>query len=198
MARPYPWKCRSCGEKALGPAVVDYPATMEHDGRPYSFVVPGLHLLECVACHERVLPDDAFEQVLARLRAEAGLLTPADIRERRKRLGLTQEQLAAHLSVAKETVSRWETGGQIQQRAFDKLLRVYFDLSAVRDYLAGRQPLFSLTSDPPVARAGRAKPWVAAETNTVITGFMVPGGSTLQYGYARSAGDSPLLAVAGE
>ena len=35
-----------------------------------------------------------------------------------------------------ETLSRWETGAQIQQRGFDLLLRLYFALPAVREYLA--------------------------------------------------------------
>lgn len=136
MARPYPWKCRSCGKQTLSPTVVNYATVMEHDGRSYSFTVPDLAILECTACHERVLPDESFEKVLHQLRTEAGLLTPAEIREQRKQLGLTQEQFANQLNVAKETVSRWETGGQIQQRGFDTLLRLYFHFPDVRKYLA--------------------------------------------------------------
>jgi putative zinc finger/helix-turn-helix YgiT family protein len=124
---------------------MDYPAEIEHDGRPYSFVVPGIEILECDACHNRVLTDAAFAAVMDKLRAEAGLLTPAEIREKRKGLGLTQEQLASDLKIAKETVSRWETGGQIQQRAMDSLLRLYFDLPAVREYLTQSQGAPSTT-----------------------------------------------------
>lgn len=155
MARLYPRKCRSCGKQSLKPAVVDYPAEMEHDGRAYSFTVPGLEVLACESCGERVLPDAAMERVLDTLRAEAELLTPIEIREKRKRLGLTQEQLANQLKVAKETVSRWETGGQIQQRGFDTLLRVFFDLPDVRRYLAERSA--GITSQPPAGGADEIK-----------------------------------------
>lgn len=114
---------------------MDYSTEMEHDGRLYSFTVPSLQILECEDCHNRVLPDAAFEAVVNRLRVEAGLLTPEEIRAKRKQLGFTQEQLANYLKVAKETVSRWETGGQIQQRAMDLLLRLFFDLPQVRLWL---------------------------------------------------------------
>ncbi len=91
------------------------------------------------ACQELVLPHDSRSRVYAQLRREAGLLSPEEIRDQRKTLGLTQEEFANHLGVAKETVSRWETGGQIQQRGYDKLLRVYFDVPAARYYLGSKQ-----------------------------------------------------------
>jgi putative zinc finger/helix-turn-helix YgiT family protein len=81
------------------------------------------------------LSDASSEKVTQELRQKAGLLTPTQIRENRKRLGLNQEQLANLLRVAKETVSRWETGGQIQQRAMDLLLRMFFDVPQVRHWL---------------------------------------------------------------
>ena len=42
----------------------------------------------------------------------------------REKLGLTQKQFANLLGVGEATVSRWETGAQIQQRALDRFLRV--------------------------------------------------------------------------
>jgi putative zinc finger/helix-turn-helix YgiT family protein len=135
MSRPYPWKCRSCGNKTLNPTVVDYSTQMEHDGRSYSLLVPDLEILECETCHERVLPDASFQRLIEQLRVEAGLLAPAEIREKRKQLGLTQEQLASYLKVAEETISRWETGRQIQQRHSDLILRAFFDLPELRTYL---------------------------------------------------------------
>lgn len=134
MARPYPWKCRSCGKQSVCPIVVDYSTEMEHDGRLYQFTVDKLDVLECTECHNRVIPDASFDKLVAALRVEAGLLTPVEIRAHRTRLGLTQKQLAQDLDIAEETLSRWERGAQIQQRAFDKLLRGYFDDAAVRAY----------------------------------------------------------------
>jgi putative zinc finger/helix-turn-helix YgiT family protein len=135
MTRSYPWKCRNCGNRAVEPAVVDYSAEVEHDGRPYSLEIPNLSILECQVCHSRILTDEAHEKVTEALRAKAGLLTPKEIREQRKLLRLNQEQFAKYLRVAKETVSRWETGGQIQQRAMDLLIRLFFGVPAVRLWL---------------------------------------------------------------
>jgi putative zinc finger/helix-turn-helix YgiT family protein len=118
---------------------------MDHDGRTYEFTVPDLVVLKCAACEEQVLPPESRERIYAKLREEAGLLAPEDIRDKRIALGLTQEQLANQLGVAKETVSRWETGGQIQQRGYDKLLRVYFHVAEAREYLG----IASKTVSPP-------------------------------------------------
>ncbi len=136
MARPFPWKCRTCGEQKLTPTVVDYRVDMEHDGRLYALTVPDLEILQCTSCGARVLPEEAHTKITDALRASAGLLTPAEIRQYRDRLGLTQKQLAAYLKVADATVSRWETGGQIQQRAMDLLLRGFFDVPELRRYYA--------------------------------------------------------------
>jgi len=140
MKRPYPWKCRTCREGSVNPATVDYTAEMEHDGRSYAITIPRLDILECGTCHARMLPDDAYSKLTDALRCEAGLLMPAQIRMNREALRLTQKQLASHLKVAPETLSRWETGSQIQQRSMDLLLRAFFDLPELRQYLAKGQP----------------------------------------------------------
>lgn len=144
MTRPFPWKCRNCGERAVQPIRVDYATEMEHDGRPYALTVPNLDILECEQCHNRTLPDEAFAQVIAALRAEADLLTPEAIREHRKRLGLTQEEFANYLRVAKETVSRWESGKQIQQRAMNDFMTVFFNVPEAREFLRNLRGIPSL------------------------------------------------------
>lgn len=137
--RPFPWKCGTCGKRAVNPQVVEYTTEKEHDGRAYSLKIPNLQIFECEECHTRTLPDDSSDKVTDALREAAGLLTPKEIRDKRKHLGLTQEQLANFLKVAKETVSRWETGGQIQQRSMDLLLRLFFNVPEVRRWLDGTE-----------------------------------------------------------
>jgi putative zinc finger/helix-turn-helix YgiT family protein len=136
VARSFPWKCHTCGVQAVNPTLVDYSADMEHDGRSYSITVPGLGVLECERCRARVLTDAAHQELANALRTAAGLLHPIEIRSRREALGLSQRQLAQHLKVAEATVSRWETGGQIQERAMDLLLRGFFEVPEVRRYYA--------------------------------------------------------------
>ena len=46
--------------------------------------------------------------------------------------GMSQQEVADHLGVAKETIARWETGA-IQSRAMDNLLRQVFKVSVVPD-----------------------------------------------------------------
>ena len=69
------------------------------------------------------------------LRIQAGLYTPAQIAEKRTALGFNQKEFARLLGVAPETVSRWETGAQIQQRVMNDFMRAFFDVPQLRDYL---------------------------------------------------------------
>jgi transcriptional regulator with XRE-family HTH domain len=80
------------------------------------------------------------------LRRQAGLLSPTEIKEKRTKLALTQAQLASYLKVAESTVCRWERGGQIQQRAMDLLLRAFFSVPQMQQFLG-----FSGSSDAPTA-----------------------------------------------
>ncbi|WP_169981206.1 type II TA system antitoxin MqsA family protein [Tautonia rosea] len=130
-----PRKCSGCRERAVRPEVLDvYRAEIEHDGRKYTVEVPCLAVLKCQACGELVLDDDADERVIDALREAAGLLKPAEIRLHRKELKLTQEQLAGLLSIAESTLSRWETGTQIQQRSMDRMLRAFFEVPELRKF----------------------------------------------------------------
>lgn len=135
LMKPPPWKCATCRQRAVSPAVITYSAEVEHDGRAYSVTVPDLAVHRCEKCGAVSLDDVADHRLSDALRHEAGLLTPAQIRHSREELGLTQKHLAELLQVSDSTLSRWETGAQIQQRCLDKLLRVFFDLEEVRRYL---------------------------------------------------------------
>ena len=133
--RPHPWKCPSCREKKVWPVTVDYQTEMEHDGRAYSLRVGGLEILRCVQCGHQQLPDESYARLNDELRRLAGLLTPAQIAEKRRGLGLSQKEFSRLLGVAPETVSRWESGGQIQQRVMNDFIRAFFDLPELREYL---------------------------------------------------------------
>jgi putative zinc finger/helix-turn-helix YgiT family protein len=110
---------------------------MAHDGRLYAVEVPDLTVPRCGNCGEFVFNDSAEAQVRRALRRQLRLLTPEEIRASRSVLGLSQKQLADRLGVAEATISRWETETQIQSRAMDNLLRVFFTLPEVRGVLLG-------------------------------------------------------------
>jgi putative zinc finger/helix-turn-helix YgiT family protein len=84
------------------------------DGRAYRVEVPALTVPQCGHCQAVSIDDEADQQISAAFRREARLLTPEEIRQGREKLGLTQKQFAHLLGVGEATISRWETGGQIQ------------------------------------------------------------------------------------
>ncbi len=128
-------KCGTCRQPAVNPETILYTARITHDGREYDITVPDLAVRRCGNCGAIALSDEADERISEALRRAAGLLEPKEIRRRREALGLTQRQLADYLSLAESTLSRWETGAQIQQRCMDRLLRLFFDLPEVRGRL---------------------------------------------------------------
>lgn len=122
--RSFPKRCGKCGQQAMRLASVAYSATIEHDGRAYRVEMPALSVPQCGNCKAISIDDEADQQISAAFRREARLLAPEEIRQGRETLGLTQKQFANLLGVGEATVSRWETGAQIQQRAMDRFLRV--------------------------------------------------------------------------
>ena len=79
--------------------------------------------------------DAALSRATEVIRANEGLLTPADIKALRKRIGLTQPQLEHLLGAGLKTVTRWEKGTVIQNGAADTLLRVIRDVPEALTYL---------------------------------------------------------------
>lgn len=133
--KPFPWKCGSCRRRGLVPAILDYQTEIMHDGRAYTLTLPSLKVFRCELCGAIVLDDEANRQISHALRRQAGLLSSEEIRGGREALGLTQKQLAHYLQVGESTLSRWETGGQIQQRSLDRLMRLYFHVPEARRFL---------------------------------------------------------------
>jgi putative zinc finger/helix-turn-helix YgiT family protein len=122
--RTYPKRCGKCGQKKMELATVQYSIAIEHDGRAYQVQIPRLSAPQCQNCKAISLDDEADQQISAAFRRTARLLAPAEIRQGREKLGLTQKEFANLLGVGEATISRWETGAQIQQRALDRFLRL--------------------------------------------------------------------------
>ena len=138
--RPFPWRCRHCGEREVVLAKTNYAAAVRHDGRLLEFTIAELELPVCQACGERVFTEKADAQVNDALRGHLNLLTPAQIRDAIKRVGMSQKDLANCLGIAEATLSRWVSEVQIQSRSMDNLLRVFFGFPEVRVALrAGSQ-----------------------------------------------------------
>lgn len=135
--RPFPWRCRRCGKNEVVTGTTRYDAEVRHDGRLHRFTIPNLALPICRSCGELVFTNAADRQVIDGLRSHLGLLSPQQIRDALSCLGMTQKEAARRLGIAEETLSRWLNESQIQSRALDNLLRLFFTFPAVRDALTG-------------------------------------------------------------
>jgi DNA-binding transcriptional regulator YiaG len=116
-------------------ATVIYDAEVRHDGRLYKFTVPRLEIPVCQACGEKVFTEKVDEQVTVALRSHLELLTPQEMRNALLRVKMTQKEAADRLGIAEATLSRWLNETQIQSRAMDNLLRVFFAFPQVRNAL---------------------------------------------------------------
>ena len=123
-------------------ATTEYEAEVRHDGRLYTFTIPNLKLPVCQSCGERVFTEKVDAQVNDGLRAHLNLLTPTQIRDGIKRVGMSQKKVAKRLGIAEETLSRWLNEAQIQSRAMDNLLRAFLAFPQLRTALSGE------TQDP--------------------------------------------------
>lgn len=131
--------CSGCRKKQMQLVTDRYRAEIKHDGRTYTADIPKLAFYRCPECKDSIiLPDESDERVGLELRRVADLLQPEEIKAIRVRHGLTQQQFAQLLEIGEATVCRWEKGTQIQQRAFDKMLRAFNLVPEFRHFLQGR------------------------------------------------------------
>jgi putative zinc finger/helix-turn-helix YgiT family protein len=101
--------------------------------------VPSSTHLRCPRCDEVVLRlADARrlqENAIGIYRKKHGLLSASEIRAIRERFGLTQGELARLLHLGANTISRWESGRNVQTEAMEMLLRLIRDLPGSLAYL---------------------------------------------------------------
>lgn len=101
--------------------------------------VPSALHLRCSKCDEVVLRfSDSRrlqEDAIAVYRKKHGLLSADEIRHIRERFQLTQKELARLLHLGANTISRWESGRNVQTEAMEMLLRLIRDLPGSLDYL---------------------------------------------------------------
>ena len=101
--------------------------------------VPDAAHLRCPKCHEVVLRLDHArklrERALEIYRSRYDLLSADEIRSIRERHHLTQVKLARLLRLGGNTISRWESGRNVQTAAMDVLLRLIRDIPESLRYL---------------------------------------------------------------
>jgi transcriptional regulator with XRE-family HTH domain len=132
----FPWRCNHCGENAVDMTTIEYSAEVRHDGRLYTFTIPSLRIPACRNCLERVFTDDVDRQINDALRLHLRVFTPDKFRTALDRVRLTQKEVAGRTGIAPATISRWLNGAQIQVKALDRYIRVFFAFPQVRQALA--------------------------------------------------------------
>ena len=104
--------------------------------------VPSAAHLRCPRCGEVLLRfQDSRrlgEDAIAIYRKKHGLLSADEIRAIRARFDLTQADLTRLLRLGANTLSRWESGRNVQTEAMDILLRLIRDLPQSLEYLRAR------------------------------------------------------------
>ena len=104
--------------------------------------VPSSAHLRCPRCGEIVLriqdSKRLGEDAIAIYRKKHGLLSADEIRAIRERFKLTQAGLTHLLHLGSNTISRWESGRNVQTEAMDILLRMIRDLPQSIEYLRAR------------------------------------------------------------
>jgi HTH-type transcriptional regulator / antitoxin MqsA len=129
--------CPLCGGGRLCEKVIE--ECFNYKG--HSLTVSDYHVLECPACGEAVVDKDSAHRAEKMLRDFGreidGLLSAADIKRIRRKLHLTQEQMATVLGGGLKGFARYENGQVIQSRAMDNLLRILDQFPESLDVLPG-------------------------------------------------------------
>jgi HTH-type transcriptional regulator / antitoxin MqsA len=127
-------RCPACGTMML-----PHVGSLDEVVNGETISVPRMSYHRCPECGEllidasteRLVRQAAFETYRRRHR----LLGIDAIRELRRRLGMTQGELASLLRLGPNTLSRWEAGRNVQTAAMDLLLRLLRDVPNARAYL---------------------------------------------------------------
>jgi len=134
----YPKNCGECGspvEESVETIAIDLRGELVH--------VNGIAHGRCTGCGEVFLDVDAGDRLqreaVARLREARGLLTPAQIRDLRTSLDLSQAKFEKLLGTGPKTVVRWEKGTVFQSATADRLMRLLIAKPALADILSGAE-----------------------------------------------------------
>jgi HTH-type transcriptional regulator/antitoxin MqsA len=151
----YPKNCGECGS-----LVEESVNTITMDLRGETIDVDGIVHGRCTVCGEIYLDLDASERLqreaVARLREARGLLKPAEIRDLRTSLDLSQAKFEKLLGTGPKTVVRWEKGTVFQSATADRLMRLLIAEPALADIFSGAEAQTRSAKPFPAPRRRRA------------------------------------------
>lgn len=141
-------KCAICGAKALTVRHGEFRFCPPPRIPGGDIVVLDAEWEECESCGEQIILPALEAALEAERYQRLGLLQPTEIKAIRKRMRLTQTEMAQLIGVGEKTYTRWESGRSIQNKSSDNLIRfadtqpeLFVQLDARRS--PGREKLIS-------------------------------------------------------
>jgi len=118
-------RCPNCGHSPLRDETVTDRFEYRADGEePLTVEVHDVPVEVCPKCGEKYFGPAAMRAQHAAVCRSLGLLTPEEIQAIRERLGPTQAEFARLTGIGEATISRWERGRILPNRAMDHYLRL--------------------------------------------------------------------------
>jgi HTH-type transcriptional regulator/antitoxin MqsA len=116
--------CSICGKGTLKKEVIEEKLTYKGE----TITIPDYIVYKCDLCNETIVDKGTLKsssKLLKNFKCKVdGLLTGDEIREIRKKLGLTQEEMSEILGGGLKSFARYETGQICQSKAMDNLLKI--------------------------------------------------------------------------
>lgn len=117
-------RCPSCGHQPLEAQRIRDEFEYGPDDERITVVAEVVPVLVCPVCGEILYGAEAAAVRHRAICRALGLLSPAEIKTLRERLGPDQDDFARLTGIGVATLSRWERGRLLQTRAMDRYLRL--------------------------------------------------------------------------
>jgi HTH-type transcriptional regulator/antitoxin MqsA len=150
-------RCPNCGHAPLRDELITDRFEYRGDGEESRTIeVPNVPVEVCPNCGEKYLGPAAARVQHAAVCRALGLLTPEEIQAIRERYGPTQAEFARLTGIGEATVSRWERGRMLPNRAMDRYLRLLRDRPGNAAYLKRLGEEKERPPSPPPTRTVKA------------------------------------------
>jgi HTH-type transcriptional regulator/antitoxin MqsA len=118
-------RCPNCGHTPLLDETVTDRFEYRGEGEePLTIESQDVPVQVCPNCGEKYFGPAAVRVRHAAVSRALGLLTPQEIQAIRERFGPTQAEFARLTGIGEATISRWERGRVLPNRAMDRYLRL--------------------------------------------------------------------------
>jgi putative zinc finger/helix-turn-helix YgiT family protein len=177
--------CPNCGKANLNKQKTQIPGDVK--GERFSVAMEGL---VCPKCGWKTVDGKNMPEYMRLLadayRARHGLLTSDELRTRRSRLGMTQEEFARYVGVGVASIRRWEMG-KVQDVSSNELIKLRTDEVDARLNLDRVRCMHSAAPEHPHAPEADTQAWS-------IPSWVVSSSLNLYW----QSGSSPVRAGNGE